>query len=271
MLEILTVLLPILYGLLGMLYALAFFREDHGLTPFLRPFLTTSLALHILYLILRTIAYRHIPLANVYETLTIVAAALTLVYWLVERVVRTPNTGMFVLAVVMLFQTASAAFIGHELEVKAIFRSPLFAVHTTTAVVGYTAFALSAIYGVLYLMLYHELKVNRFGIIYGRLPSLDILATMHDRAVQVGVFALTIAVGIGMVWLPKTEYGWALGDPKVLLTLLIWLLYLVVLAGNQFGLVSRIRLIFISILGFVLLVFSSIAVNLWLSSFHAFT
>ncbi|HDS74116.1 MAG TPA: cytochrome C biogenesis protein, partial [Firmicutes bacterium] len=193
-LELLAVLLPLLYALLTAAYAIVFFRDEPGVARLLTPSLSVVLILHLLYVALRTALYEHIPLANVFETLTVMGFALTFVYWITERFVKTSNTGMFVLGVVFLFQTISSAFIGHEVEVNPVLRSPLFGAHTTTAVLGYTGFALSAVYGVLYLMLYHELKVNRFGIIYGRLPSLGTLGVMHERAAFVGLIAMTAAI-----------------------------------------------------------------------------
>jgi len=268
--EFLAVALPLLYAMLTAAHALVFFRDEPAVARLLRPTLTTTLLAHALYILLRIALFKHLPLATVFESLTMIALALVLVYWIIERIVRNQNTGMFVLGLVFAFQTVSSAFIGHEGPINPVLRSYWFGVHTTTAVVGYSAFALSAVYGVLYLMLYHELKANRFGVIYGRLPSLDTLAMMHERAALVGLVALTLAIIIGLGWLPRV-FGWMLTDPKVLLTLMIWVVYLFVVMAQRYGWVSRSRLIYVSILGFILLVLSTIAVNLWLHSFHAFT
>jgi len=268
--ELLTVLLPLCYALLALGYAIVFFRREPGLERILTPSLTVTLVLHLGFIALRIAVFGHLPLATVFESLTMIGLALTLVYWHIERIVRTRATGVFVLALVFLFQTVSSAFIGHGGRINPVLRSPLFGVHTSTAVIGYAAFALSAVYGVLYLMLYHELKVNRFGIIYARLPSLDILAAMHERAAMVGLASLTTAILIGVMWLPRA-FGWVYGDPKVLLTLGIWALYVLVVMAQRFGWGSRVHVIYISILGFILLVLSTVAVNAWLHSFHAFT
>jgi len=270
LLELLAVLLPLSYALLTATYAFVFFRDEPALARAAKPTLTIVVAAHALYIAVRIAVFRHFPLATVFESFTMIGLALALVYWIIEGIVRNQNTGMFVLGLVFVFQTVSSAFIGHAGPINPILRSYWFGVHTTMAVVGYSALALSAVYGTLYLMLYHELKASHFGIIYGRLPSLDTLAVMHERAVVVGLAALTATIIIGIGWLPRV-FGWVIADPKVLLTLTIWLLYLFVVLAQRFGWVSRSRLIYVSILGFVLLVFSTLAVNLWLRSFHAFT
>src|SRR5437867_8923017 len=108
--------------------------------------------------------------------MTTVAFAVALVYFYVEFRAKTHKTGMFLLSFSFVFQTISSAFISNTGDFPDILRSPLFGIHTGAAVLGYTAFAVSAIYGVLFLLLYHDLKASRFGLIYQRLPSLEILA-----------------------------------------------------------------------------------------------
>jgi len=62
-----------------------------------------------------------------------------------------------------------------------------------------------------------------------------------------------------------------LADPKVVFTAAVWLLYAAVVLARRYGWGDSVRLVSISIFGFVFLVCSTIAVNLWFSSFHAFT
>ncbi len=79
----------------------------------------------------------------------------------------------------------------------------MFGLHAGMAILGYSAFAVSAIYGFLFLLLYHDLKSTHFGLIYRRLPSLDVLAKMNIRAAVLG-----LAVPDG-----RDRRGDRLGDP----------------------------------------------------------
>src|SRR5258706_265103 len=78
--------------------------------------------------------------------------------------------------------------------------SPLLGLHISAARLGYSAFAVSAIYGLLYVLLYHELKAQQFGIIYKRLPSLEVLSAMNLRAAVFGLACLTLAIAVGSLW-----------------------------------------------------------------------
>src|SRR4030095_16594895 len=125
------------------------------------------------------------------------------------------------------------AFISNEGSFPPILRSPLFSVHTLSAVLGYTAFAVSAIYGLLYLLLYRDLKTSRFGLVYQRLAPLDTLATISLRAALTGQVFLTVTISCGALWASQRFPGfWQ--DPKFIMTGFIWLVY-----GAGVGLPSR--------------------------------
>jgi HemX protein len=267
--KLLNTLLPLLYALVVVAYAIDFRIDEPVAARIGRRLMEASVALHVLYVGLRTVLYRHIPLAATAEVATTVALALALVYLFVERRTREHRTGAFVIAVAFVLQTASSAFIESPGEFPKLLRSPLFGIHTIAAVVGYTAFALSAIYGVLFLLLYHELKTKRFGLIYDRLPPLEALARMSVGAIGVGVAALAITISCGAIW-ARREFPGFTRDPKFLLTVATWLVYLAVLFLHRFRHWSGRRTIGYSLVGFLLLVFSFLAAHLWLESFHAF-
>ena len=228
-----------------------------------------TLALHIGYFGLRSVLFQHIPLTSMAEVMTTIALAVALVYVTVERRTREHKTGVFLIVVSFALQTFSSAFIQNREDFPDVLRSPLFIVHTIAAVVGYTAFAVSAIYGILFLLLYHELKKHRFGLIYERLPPLEALARLSVGAIMVGVVSLAVTIAGGALW-AASEFPGFTTDPKFLLTIATWLVYLTTLALHYGRHWSGRRTILFSLVGFTLLVFSSLAVKLWFDSFHVF-
>lgn len=268
-LSLINTLLPMLYGIAAIAYAVDFFREDPLVMRGARPILAGTVALHALYLALRTVLYEHIPLASLYEVMTTVAFAVAVVYSYVELRTKTHKTGMFLLAFSFVFQTLSSAFISNTGNFPPILRSPLFSVHTLSAVLGYTAFAVSAIYGLLYLLLYRDLKTSRFGLVYQRLPPLDMLAMMSLRAAVAGQVFLTVTIAGGALWASQQFPGfWQ--DPKFIMTGFIWLVYGTGIALHYgLGWTGR-RTIWLSLVGFALIVLSVMAARFWLPSFHGF-
>jgi len=267
--NLLNTLLPMLYAACALNYSIDFFREDPFARRVARPLLGTVVALHALYIALRTGLYEHIPLASIYEVMTTVAFAVAVVYFYVEYRSRTHKTGMFLISFSFIFQTISSAFISSTGEFPDVLRSPLFGVHTGSAVLGYTAFAVSAIYGVLFLLLYHDLKASRFGLVYQHLPPLEVLAKMSLRAAVLGVVFLAVTIGIGVLWASQRFPGFY-DDPKFILTVVVWFVYATGIALHYgFGWGGR-RTVYFSLVGFALVLLSAMAARLWLPSFHGF-
>ena len=150
-----------------------------------------------------------------------------------------------------------------------ILQSELLAFHIVSALLGYSAFALSAIYGLLYVILYKKIRTRTFDNIYRNLPNLESLESLTFKAIIVGFVALTLVITIGFVWLPQAFPEISYTDAKVLGTFFIWLLYGIGLAAKKFvGFQGR-RIAILSIVGF-LVTFLSMALSNVISGFHKF-
>jgi len=154
--------------------------------------------------------------------------------------------------------------------VPEILRSQIFSFHVSAAVLGYSAFIVAAVYGLLYLLLYHQIREKTFGLVFRRLPSLDVLDRMNFYAVVAGFVLLTVAIVLGAVWSTHL-FGRVKPDPKVLVAVGTWLLYGGAIAAR--GLVSwrGPRMAYTSLVGFLVVLFSLFAVNFFLTRFHLFT
>jgi len=178
-------LLPILYGLLSVAYILIFFRNDPVARRLAPRALVGTLILHGIYIGLLAYHEKRVPIANSFEAMSALALALGIAYLIKNAAParRTPGSS--------LCPSSSCArrwprrreprrqSIGDP-------RQPAFRGAHRYALLGYAAFAVSAIFGVLYVLLYHNLKAHRFGIIYERLPSLEVLSGMNLRAACFG-------------------------------------------------------------------------------------
>lgn len=267
--RLLATLLPILYGLVSVAYVLVFFR-NHPLARRVAPgALAATLGLHVVYLALLAAHQRRVPVATSFESLSALSLALGIAYLVQERRSGTPYTGFVFVPLVFVCQTLASAFASPHVEIKPVLQSPLFGIHIGAALLGYAAFAVSAIFGILYVLLYHNLKAHRFGLVYDRLPSLEVLAGMNLRAAAFGLGCLTLAIAVGAVWsLQVYPDFWQ--DPKVWLSLLAWVVYAACLLVRYAGGWRGPRIAYFTIAGFLLVVFSMLAANRLFRSFHDF-
>ncbi len=270
MINLLNILLPVFYLVLTYLYGRHFYRSDRASKLYLGKLLQTVLAIHLLEIVLRGIYFNHFPLASIFEAMTFLALTIIIIYWYIERRIQIKTTGFFVLIVVFILQLISSIFIELAPEIPEILNSPMFVFHTSSAMLGYSALFISALYGLMYLLLFYDIKSAQFGIVYRRLPSLEELNEMSTRAAMLGFLFLTLTIFLGITWwkglFPEAYHF----DPKVVTAYLVWIIYGLVIYGKKFGGWTGKRLAYLSLSGFVIIIFSIIAVNLFIDTFHRF-
>ena len=265
-----NILLPIFYFVTLVAYFYDFLKAEKKLVNAKRIFLFITLFLHLIYIVLRTIAFDHPPITNVFEIFTILAITISFSYFLVELVSDIRGTGPFIIILPLIFQLISSLFIQDLTEVKEVLRSNLLGSHVISALLGYSGFTISAVYGFLYLVLYKDIKLNKFGLIFNRLPNLEVLEKLSLYSAIIGFIALTIAIIIGIIWLPIAFPRFTYLDPKLIGSTLVWLLYAIGITSKVLGNWRGKRLVILSITGFVVAIISTILSNFIAQSFHSF-
>jgi ABC-type uncharacterized transport system permease subunit len=265
-------LLPLAYSGAFAAYAVAFFRRDEPLGRWRRPMLVVALLIHTVLIYAQTMYHGHCLVYTPFEMMTLISFTITLTYLIVEMASGEKGTGMFFVGLALILQTVSIMF---SPSIDAAGANPVLlndavGLHISAALIGYTAFAISAVYGVLFLMLYRRIKSNSFGTFYQRLPSLQLLERMSEKSAIVGVIFLTIAIGIGLVFLPGVLPNFHYSDPKLIATILIWGIYVASLLAKYVVRLEGRKVVILSLLGFVGTIVSMTLINLVLSGFHRF-
>ncbi len=266
----LNILLPLFYLATFAVYFYDFQQGGKKFENSKRLFLFFTLIIHFLYLVLRTIEFNHPPITNVFEIFTVLAFAISFSYFILELVTDIRGTGPFIIIISVIFQTISTFFIQDLTEVKEVLRSNLLGIHVISALIGYSGITISAVYGVLYLILFNEIKLNKFGLIFNRLPSLEILERLSFIAAIIGFVFLTVTIIIGIIWLPQAFPNITLLDPKLIGTFIVWFLYGIGLINKFTGKWRGKKLIILAIIGFVFAILSTMITNFLGKSFHSF-
>jgi ABC-type uncharacterized transport system permease subunit len=235
---ILNLLLPLGYLAVFIDYGVTFFRRVRERER--RPWLGIVLLVHAAFLVVLGLHLGRLPLVTNFEILSVVALATGAVYWLIERTTHERRTGVIVLLLVFLFQYVSTVFVSHP----AMHPPPVPAesslwlrLHVVPAVLAYTSLSVCAVYGVLYLLARRVLKRRSFGLLYDRLPPLELLGKMAWNALLIGFVFLTIVVVTGPAMMRWAEGPGSAGlDAKVIAKIALgtvaWLLYAVAIGGR---------------------------------------
>ncbi|MFH1195634.1 MAG: cytochrome c biogenesis protein CcsA [bacterium] len=266
----LNIILPLLYTGAFVLYYFDFTTEKKIFYNSKRIVLFVTLTLHAIYLFARTIEFNHTPITNKFEIFTVLAFAIGFSYFLLELISEVRGTGLFIIAFSLLFQIISSLFIEDLIEVKEVLRNRMLGLHVISALLGYAGITISAVHGLLFLLLYKSIKLDKFGLFFKRLPSLESLEALSFNSVLIGFVLLTFAIAIGMFWLPSAFPNFSYTDPKLVGTFLVWIIYgagiLTKLIVGWYGK----KVVIFSIAGFTVAMLSLVLSNIIASSFHTF-
>jgi ABC-type transport system involved in cytochrome c biogenesis permease subunit len=129
-------------------------------------------------------------------------------------------------------------------------------------------------------LLFKEIKAKHLGFFYARLPSLQVLDNMNQRAIVIGWIFLTIGIIVGVVWAAQARGGYgatdprvqamSLLDPKIFVALVCWFVYSFELfAARRIGWGGR-RAAYLSALGFAIVLLNFVPISYFLTTSHNF-
>jgi len=218
----------LIYGL-SMVYSVFLwrkgFREDNRTNYFL---LLTAFALHTTSMTLRGFRLNHCPVSNLYEATIFAAWTIVTVYLVVGVWSRLRFLGAFaspVLFCIGVFALMPALDRTHSANPEAT--GALTSLHAALLSLAYGAFGLSSVAALMYLTQERNLKFHKMKAVISLMPPIQRLEAIVGRLLLVGFILLTVGLAIGGYDLFRMDNPDAhRGDPKVIWSVLVWLIYL---------------------------------------------
>jgi ABC-type transport system involved in cytochrome c biogenesis permease subunit len=180
---------------------------------------------------------------------------------------RERAVGPFLIPFILGFSILAVVLPSHAAPASPSTRGILFAFHVTLAILAYAAFALSFVLSLLYLIQNRQIRRGRTGLLFARLPALDVIGRMNRTSVTIGILVLSVSTALGVAWARRVWTG--LIDAKLLWALITLAVYGILLWMDRRGWEGP-RVALLSIVGFILVLFSYTFVNLYLSQSHVF-
>jgi ABC-type uncharacterized transport system permease subunit len=168
-------------------------------------------------------------LASTALAVSLLAFLIMVVFLLVYMVYQTTSLGMIVFPLVFLLTFVAAAGQEPFVLTSSTARTGWLIAHIALIFAGYAALVLSFSASLIYLIQEHALKAKRPGGLLSRLPALQVTDEIGFRSLLVGFPFMTAGLVAGMV-IAQTTFGRVdVRDPKILLSVLMWAVYLVLL------------------------------------------
>jgi cytochrome c-type biogenesis protein CcsB len=215
------------------------------------------------YIAVRWMEAGRAPFSNMFESLVLFAWAVAVVYLVIRARINLPPLGAAASLLVVLVLAYASAFESDIKPLMPALQSNWLSVHVFTCFLGYSAFAISFLSAIGYLV------VSRAGSAAPE-ETRDSMDLVTAKTIAFGFLFLTVGIITGAVWANSawgTYWSW---DPKETWSLVTWLIYAVYLhCRYMHGWRGR-RAAWIAVFGFASVVFTYVGVNFLLPGLHSY-
>jgi cytochrome c-type biogenesis protein CcsB len=239
-------------------------RISYGLL--LLGFMTHTLAIGIW-----TFQTGYLPVHDLGESLSFFAWAIIGVYLIIQIRFNILVLGSFLSPLAAAMMISSTFIPLHAGPVNPLLQNVWLTVHIVFIFAGNGVFAIAFLSGIMYLIQEREIKSKRLGLLYHRLPALEILDALNYNSLILGFPLMTLGMLSGSIFAQYTLGTFWRWDPKEVWSLITWLLYAALLHGRLMSGWRGRRSALISIIGFLILIFSFLGVNFLVKGYHSFS
>ena len=212
----------------------------------------------------------HAPLSNLYESLVFFAWTIGIIYIIIERKHRNQIIGAFTMPLsflAMAYASLSPNISDRIQPLIPALKSNWLIAHVMTCFVGYAGFAIA--FGTSIMFLFKQKDPETESALISRLPSTATLDELTHQMVTFGFLFLSIGIITGAVWANSAwgrYWGW---DPKETWSLITWFVYATLLHARLMRGWHGKRIAFLSIAGFLAVMFTYFGVN-YLPGLHSY-
>jgi HemX protein len=257
-----------LYAIVIVLYFLDFVAHKRFLNRTAFGLLAVVWGLQTSFFITRMIETDNLPLLTTFET-TLFFSWLLVSFSMIINYFYKIDLFAFFTNVIGFAMVVFDLFTGEgSTSVSANLQGNLLVMHITLAFLSYSAFLLSFIFSVMYLMQSKLLREKRWNNVFRRLPALDKLDLFTYRLIVVGFPLLLLAMILGANWYYKNFGSVLIWDAKPIVSVIALSFYVIWLYLRTASGWSGRKLAWWNVASFGLVVINYLVVGTFFSGFH---
>ncbi|MBW1912689.1 MAG: c-type cytochrome biogenesis protein CcsB [Deltaproteobacteria bacterium] len=232
--------------------------------------LLSGFILHTIFLCYQYYTLGTVPVITLKATLSFFSWCIVGVYLIFQLRFGLMVLGSFVAPLAAFLMIVSFAMPEVDVVVSPVLKSAWLTVHVFTIFIGDGMFAITFLVAIMYLIQERQIKRKSLGSFYPRLPSLETLDSINHYSLMYGFPFLTLGMITGAIYAQYALGSYWRWDPKEVWSLITWLAYAVLLHERlTMGWRGR-RAAVMSIICFIILLFTFIGGSIWLSDYHSF-
>ena len=206
---------------------LALIRKRNGLYPLARATFRIGAILHGVAIVDLGLALGRIPVDNFFETLSLCAFLIAVLFLAVEFRYQFASTAVAHFPLVFVMTLVAA--MERPVAIFATVRETWLAIHIVLVLAGYAALAIMAAASVFYLIQERRLKTKKPARLLQKLPPLATLDSLVSRYLEYAFVFITLGVIIVFLGSGTRPAQMMIGDPAVTISMVTWALLLATL------------------------------------------
>jgi cytochrome c-type biogenesis protein CcsB len=264
------VVATLLYAIGTVGYLIYIFRTESAIYRIAYGFLAAGFLSHTFGLLLLVAHIRQMPVTTLSQTFSLFSWAIVGSYLAFQLKFNIRILGTFVSPLAVVFMLLASAIPSQIIPASQLFKSLWLTTHVATMFLGNAIFALAFCAGIMYLLQERQIKTKSFGILYRRLPSLEVLDSLNYACVTFGFPLITVGLISGFVYAGAVWRSYWHWEPKQILSVVTWLIYAVLLHERlAVGWRGR-RAAIMAIIGFSAILVTFVGTSIVLKGHHSF-
>jgi cytochrome c-type biogenesis protein CcsB len=265
-----SVITTLLYAVGTVGYLIYVIRTEKAIHRIAYGFLLAGFLSHTIGLAMLVGQIRQMPVTTLPQTFSLFAWAIVGSYLAFQLKFNIRILATFVSPLAVVFMLLSSAIPGRVIPNSQLFKSFWLTLHVATMFIGMAIFALAFCAGIMYLLQERQIKSKNFGLLYRRLPSLEVLDSLNYVCLTFGFPLITIGLISGFVYAGAVWQSYWHWDPKEILSVVTWLIYAVLLHERlAVGWRGR-RAAIMAIVGFSVILVTFVGTSMILEVHHSF-
>ena len=265
-----SVISTLLYAVGTVGYLIYVVRTEKAIHRIAYGFLLAGFMCHTIGLAMLVGQIRQMPVTTLPQTFSLFAWAIVGSYLAFQLKFNIRILGTFVSPLAVVFMLLSSAIPGRVIPNSQLFKSFWLTLHVATMFIGMAIFALAFCAGIMYLLQERQIKSKSFGLLYRRLPSLEVLDSLNYVCLTFGFPLISIGLISGFVYAGAVWQSYWHWDPKEILSVVSWLIYAVLLHERlAVGWRGR-RAAIMAIVGFSVILVTFVGTSMILEVHHSF-
>jgi len=212
----------------------------------------------------------HAPLSNMYESLVFFSWTIIVIYLVIERRYESRIVGAFATPIAFLAMAYASLSPNVSDRIQPLvpaLKSNWLIAHVITCFLGYAAFAIA--FGISLMYLFKQSDTEGKSHLLARFPESNVLDELTHQMVTFGFLFLSIGIITGAVWANSAWGSYWSWDPKETWSLITWFIYATLLHASMMKGWHGRRIAYLSIIGFMAVLFTYFGVNL-LPGLHSY-